>query len=301
MNTESLKYFIEVAKVENFTEAAENLFTTQSVVSKHIIALEKKLNLQLFDRSRRKVQLTDQGRIVLKFAEKILSDYDDMVEELLEYGHYSKTVLSIGSIPVMAQYRIPDVVADFNKHYPSFSINVDEVEGHDLLDALGNREYELAFMRKESLDENKFSTISLRRDFFVAIVSTSHPLADRSEISLRELEGDNFLFLNKGTLLYSYCYELCQKVGFNPHIVHTGTRIENILELVANNMGVSLLMNEHVSYLNKENIKVIPFKETIFSHVALVHSKKMRLSIPALTFWNYIKKFEITPCDVPAD
>lgn len=71
MDIQQIQYFLEVVRSENFSVAAENLYTTQSSVSKNIKSLEKELNIQLFDRSKRQIQLTEAGKLVLKDARAI--------------------------------------------------------------------------------------------------------------------------------------------------------------------------------------------------------------------------------------
>ncbi len=288
MNILRLKYLIAVKVSGSFSEAAEILFTTQSTVSKQIIALERELNVQLIDRTKRRIELTKQGEVVLKYAQSIIDDYNSMITDLSFFEHYNGGNLSIASIPVMAQYNITSMVADFRQLYPFINMFVDEREGRDIGPALESRQYDLAFMREETLDSD-YESIILCKDCFVAVLPMDHPLSEEKEISLDQLEDDTFLLLNKGTLLYKSCISACEKAGFTPNVTYTGTRMENIVELVGKDMGVSLMMNQAVSYIHCDNIVIVPLKEHIVSHISLVRLRKKQMTTAAKTFWDYVK------------
>lgn len=289
MNILRLKYFIAVTVGGNFSEAAEILYTTQSAVSKQIIALEKELNVQLLDRTKRKVELTQQGRVVLKYAQTIIDDYNSMIMDLSSFEHYNGGNLSIASIPVMAQYDITNIIADFRKMNPYINMFVDEREACDIVPALENRQYDLAFMREEMVDTG-FDILSICKDHFIAVLPIHHALSKEKEISLSQLEDDTFLLLNKGTLLYKSCISACEKVGFTPSVTYTGTRMENIVELVGRGMGVSLMMNQAVSYIHCNKVAIVPLKEYLPSHISLVRLRKKQMTTAAKTFWNYVKQ-----------
>lgn len=288
MNIHRLNYFIAAAENGSFSEAAEQLYTTQSSVSKQVMALEKELGVRLFNRTSRKTELTKQGEIVLAHAKKLASGYDDMMSQLSAYEQRCRGSLSIVSIPVMAQYQITSILADFNRLFPDISLNVEEMETYEILAPLENGSYDLAFLRSEMLDAS-YETIHICKDHFSAVLPLNHPLSSKPVISLCELKDEPFLLLNKGTLLYSSCLDACQKAGFSPKVAYTGTRIENIAELVAQNMGISLMMEQAVSYLQNQMIRIIPLSETIDSHISLVRMKKRAMSPTAAAFWNYVK------------
>lgn len=288
MNILRLNYLIAVAESGCFSEAAEQLYTTQSSVSKQIMALEKELHVRLFDRTSRKVELTEQGKIVLSHAKKLTAGYNDMMAQLSAYEQSCRGHLSIVSIPVMAQYQITSILADFNRLFPDITLNVKEMETFEMLSALENGSYDLAFMRSEMLDDS-YETSNICKDRFAAVLPLNHPLSSRKEISLCELKDESFLLLNKGTLLYSSCINACQKAGFSPKVTYTGTRIETIVELVIQNMGVSLMMEQAVSYLQNQMIRIVPLTEHIDSYISLVRLKNRTMSPSAAAFWNYVK------------
>ncbi|MEG3029682.1 MAG: LysR family transcriptional regulator, partial [Oscillospiraceae bacterium] len=117
-NIIQLKYFVCVAASGSFSEAAELMFSTQSTVSKQIFSLEKDLNAQLFDRSKRKIVLTSQGKAVLRNAQIMLDDYNNMLSELAQLNAYDDSTVRIKSTPVLIPYNILTLLANFRKLNP---------------------------------------------------------------------------------------------------------------------------------------------------------------------------------------
>lgn len=289
MRIERLKYFLAVAEAGSFSEAAERLYTTQSAVSKQIIALEKELGVSLFDRSRRRVVLTEPGQIVFSHAQGIAESCDNMFSAVQAYCRSTGGVLSVASIPVMSQYGITELVGRFRTSHPSITMSVGELEGSEILTALEQGRYEMAFMRAEQLPATGYESLPLTHDVLAALLPESHPLAGKKRLSLSQLKDEPFLLLNEGTLLHKMCVDACQRCGFTPRTAYTGTRNENIAELVAMGMGVSLIMEKFYLHLRPAGVRCIPLEEQITSTIALVRLQKRRLTDAAGLFWAYIR------------
>ena len=283
-----LKYFLAVSQSGSFSEAAEILYTTQSSVSKQIIALEKELSAELFDRSHRKIALTPQGMVVLAHAQHILEEHAEMVKELAAFGLYDGQALSVASIPVMAHYNVPTLLASFREQCPSIRIELDEREGNDILFAMEQRQCELAFMRSDKLDCKLYEWQQLCEDRVVAVLPAGHPLASAAVLSLRHLRPEKFLLLNRNTLIYQLCVNACNEAGFQPNIVYTGTRSENIMEMVASGMGISLMMEQSARYVGARDVALVPLAEALTSTFSLVRMRRGHYTSAALALWNFV-------------
>lgn len=288
MQVNRLKYFVAVAQQGNFSAAAEKLYTTQSAVSKQVLALERELEVTLFDRTHRRVVLTKQGEIVLRHAERVLADYREMISELRDVREQEGGKLSIASIPVMRQYGITDLVGRFRKDNSDIRMSVGEMEGGEILSALKQGRYDMAFLRLEQLTDLSYESIPLANDVLTALLPVQHELAGLSEISLARLKDEPFLLLNEGTLLRGMCIEACQRSGFTPSVAYSGTRNENIAELVAMGMGVSLVMEKFYLHWQPDGVCCVPLKERFISTIGLVRAKKKIHSEASDRFWNYV-------------
>lgn len=289
MQVNRLKYFVAVADQGNFSAAAEKLYTTQSAVSKQVMALERELGVTLFDRTHRRVILTKQGQVVLQYAEQILADYGEMIAELRDVQEQEGGKLSIASIPVMRQYGITDLVGRFRRENIDVVMSVGEMEGNEILPAMKNGGYDMAFLRLEQMEDPSFESIPLTEDVLTALLPENHKLAGEREISLAELKEEPFLLLNEGTLLRGMCVDACRQSGFTPVVAYSGTRNENIAELVAMGMGVSLVMEKFYQQFKPEGVCCIPLKEHFVSTIGLVRVKKKVHSEANERFWNYVQ------------
>ena len=289
MQMNRLKYFVAVAEQGNFSAAAEKLYTTQSAVSKQIMALERELGVTLFERAHRRVVLTKQGEVVLRHAERILDGCGEMLAELREVQVREGGKLSIASIPVMRQYGITDLVGRFRRENTDIVMSVGEMEGNEILPAMKNGGYDMAFLRLEQMDDFSYESIPLEEDVLTALLPENHKLAGETEISLAQLKEEPFLLLNEGTLLRGMCVDACQRSGFVPVVAYSGTRNENIAELVAMGMGVSLVMEKFYRHLKPEGVCCIPLKERFVSTIGLVRTKKKVHSEADERFWNYVQ------------
>jgi LysR family transcriptional regulator, transcription activator of glutamate synthase operon len=242
MDIKQVQFFLAVATTGSFSAAADELFTTQSSISKQIIALEKELEVPLFDRSKRKISLTEAGETYLKYARNLNAIYQSMLTEL---GPYKSTPsFSIIAIPVIAQYGITTHLARFRSAYPNLNFLLDEREAALILPTLHNHQYDLAFVRDYNLDYDVYSYLNISKDKLQVVVSEKHRFAERKCLSLAELAEENFIMFDKGTMIHELTIDACRHAGFEPRIFYASLRVESILGLVASNSGVALMMEK---------------------------------------------------------
>ena len=289
MEIKQVQYFLAVAEAGSFSIAADDLYISQSSLSKQIIALEKELDIQLFDRSKRKISLTEAGKIFLKHAFHFNETHKAMLTEI---GEHKKTIasLSIAAIPVIAQYGITSYLAKFKTAYPSIVINLEEREASTVLPALHKHEYDMAFIRDYEVDLNQYSFLEIVRDKLMVAVSKDHRFSTRKSLSLSELADENFITYNKGTLVYELSVNACKLAGFEPRVFYASLRGASIIGLVAANSGVALMMEKVLNYYQRSDVIPIPLDTTVASKIILAYPKNRKLSKSAKIFLDFMKK-----------
>lgn len=288
MNIDKLLCFIDLTETHNYTETAERLFTTQSNISKQILSLEKELDAALFDRSSRKLRLTPAGEALLPHAKHIAADYRRLTEAMCPFRRGASTQLKICAIPVMAQYRVTALFAGFHRQHPDVQLQIEETENDQLLSELDNRRRDAVFTRCFSLDESRYEKLVMERDQFIAVLPPEHPLAQRSSLSVGELKAESFLQLDQHTQLLEPMRRLCCACGFEPHIGYTGTRMDNILDLVANGMGVSLMMRRAVESMDHSRMALVPIREECASELAFIRLQRVSHSQSCEQLWRFL-------------
>ena len=302
MNIDYFKEFAVLAETKNYWRAAERLYLNQSTLSKHIRAMEEDLGVPLFTRTTRSVELTEYGAALLPYARTIIQAQFEYSTTLMQKKNYQNGLVTVGSIPAMAQYDIMNLMIRFQNAYPQYTVKVVEGDFGSLKTMLLQGRCDLAFMRElngsaqeGAFVEDEAERIPYVRDRLVAVLPKAHPLAERGELFLRELEGERLCFIKEKTALYGLCCLACQEANFVPNIVFDSHRIESILEMVANGGCVALLMDYHVKYLMNSRYsadppfrvaKVVP---AVTTQISLCRLKGARLSAAARQFLEYFK------------
>ncbi len=288
MEIKQVLYFLSIVTTGSFSAAADELYITQSSISKQILALEKELEVSLFDRSNRKISLTQAGETFLRHARNLNTDYQTLLADLSKY----KTTpnFSIIAIPVIAQYGITTHLAQFKSAHPKLNFTLDEREAAAILPALNNHQYDLAFIRDYTLDGETYSFLKIARDQLQVLVSKNHRLAGRQSVALAELADENFIMFDKGTLVHELTVDACRQAGFEPRIFYASLRVESILGLVGSNSGIALMMEKIFTYHQPREVIAIPLQENIESNLVLAWLKNKQLTQPARIFIEFMQK-----------
>jgi DNA-binding transcriptional LysR family regulator len=288
MQIKQVQYFLQIAESGSFSFAAEELFISQSSLSKQIIALEKELGILLFDRSNRKISITPAGKTFLKYAHQMQAIHVAMLEDLLQ--HKESPSLSIIAIPVIAQYGITNYIAKFQTAHPEVPFTLEEREAEEILPCLDKRLFDLAFIRDNYLDKENYHCVDVAEDKLLLVLSKQHPLAFRESISLTELQNENFIMFDKGTVVHEVAVDACREAGFEPRIFYASLRVESILGLVASNSGVALIMEKVFLYRNHPDIVAIHLDKDVTSNIVLAWAKDRKLSASTTKFIDFIEK-----------
>ena len=288
MDTHKLKIFLNLLETGNCSETAEQLFTTQSTVSKQIQSLEKELEIRLFDSSRRSLVHTPAAEQIREDAKKIIETEEHMKHQVRELADDRSRELRICAIPVLSQYKVSGIFRDFQKAFPDVSIRMTETENKLLEEQLKSHSCDLIFTRLLDDEDTSLDIITMDTDALAAILPCSHPLSQRSEIGIEELKEESFLLLDEKTGLLNCVKNLCRESGFSPKITYKGVRIDTILDMIANDLGVSILMNHSVDCSRQPGIVKIPLKKTCTSRLIFARNHNSHYRPEEKNFWNYL-------------
>ena len=301
MNLNYFKEFMILAETRNYWEAAERLFLNQSTLSKHIKAMEAELGVPLFDRTTRKVELTEFGQTLLPYARTITQAQSEYTTALLQKQNQNLGLVTLGSVSSMKQYHITDLVSDYQTEYPDYNIHVLENDSYCLKQMLLSKKCELAFLR-EPLDASGDSTaekdglvrIPYITDYLVAVMERHNPLAEGETISLPELAHEKFCFIKKSTILHNLCYAACQGAGFTPNIVYDSHYMGSIFDMIIKSGCVGLLTNQHVEHMRTHHangpLKFLTIEPKIATQISLCYLENTQLSEGAANFVEFFQK-----------
>jgi len=205
-----LQVFHTVARLLSFTKAAETLHMTQPAVTFQVRQLEEYFNTRLFDRTHNRISLTDAGRRVYEYADRIFDLYGEMENAVRELTGDVSGVLIIGASTTIAEYMLPALLGDFKSQFPDVNIRLKVSNTDGIVSMVENNAIDLGVVEAPVTNKNLVVEVC-RMDKLVAIVPPRHELAKEQKINLKQL------------LPYPY---ICREEG-------SGTR-EVILEYIAN-------------------------------------------------------------------
>ena len=289
MEIRQIQYFLSIVDTGSFSAAADEHYISQSSLSKKIIALEEELGVPIFDRSKRKVSLTEAGEAFLEHARKIDVAYKATIVDLNGYKLDTDS-FSIAAIPVITQYGITSYIAQFQDLYPDIHITLEEIHGLNIFPALEERRFDVAITRDNYLDHEKFTSFEIRKDKLLVVVSPKNPHATRSSISIKELSNDNFIVFDRVTDLHKLIMDECEKAGFEPTIFYSSHRKVSVFGLVGANIGLALMPSQIYEYHKHPDVVAIPLVEDIECNVVLTHLKNKKLPRSAKLFIEFLKK-----------
>ncbi|MGL5578702.1 MAG: LysR family transcriptional regulator, partial [Fusobacteriaceae bacterium] len=187
MNFEQLEYFITLVEEENFLEASEKLYISQSSLSKNIKKMELELDILLFDRSSRKAVLTEAGKEFYFESKKILASYKTTLKNLDKFKAVES--IKIGVLPVFNQYNLNLIFQKFKLDYPSIKLIIEEDEEGNLIK---NESYDFIIAR-DSINDLFLGCVKIAEDKLVGVVSGQNILSQNSKIKFEELKNENLL------------------------------------------------------------------------------------------------------------
>ncbi|BDB17236.1 LysR family transcriptional regulator [Pseudomonas sp. CYM-20-01] len=245
MELRHLRYFIAVAEELHFGRAAQVLGISQPPLSQQIQALEQEVGARLFERTNRRVELSEAGRLFLQEARLVLAQVDKAADvarraQLGELGE-----LKIGftsSAPFNSS--IPQAIFAFRQAFPAVHLNLQEMSSTEVAESLMDESIQVGLMRPLPLPDS-LSVVELMREPLVAVLNAGHPLVHGSErgLHLAQLADEPFVFFPRtyGSGLYAQLLNLCRDAGFSPHFAQEAGEAMTIIGLVAAGLGVSVL------------------------------------------------------------
>ncbi|WP_173917180.1 LysR family transcriptional regulator [Halobacillus sp. Marseille-Q1614] len=277
MDIRHLKYFIEVARSSSFTRAAENLFVTQPTISKMIKNLEAELGVELFERSRKQLILTDAGRVILDQAQTIDKAFSNLETELDDLLGLQKGHIRIGLPPIMDGEEIIQILGDFHQLYPNITFQLLENGTKKIEEDISADHLDVGITVLPTEVEN-FHYFSFMREELKVVMPPNHPLSNRKQLKLEELKDEWFILFNKDFALNDRIREACKKAGFLPKVISESSQWDFIGKMIAANLGISILPYS-VSMLLKEEVHTVKvIKPMIEWDLAVIWKKNHYLS-----------------------
>ncbi len=244
MEPRLLAYFVAVAEELHFGRAAKRLNISQPPLSQQIIQMEERMGVKLFTRTRRRVELTPAGQVLLEDARKILALSGEALRRAVRAGKGEIGRLSVGYIGSANYSVLPDVIREFRRRLPEVEISLAELNTNQQIKALLDGRIHVGFMRPPRGMENEgLSFETVLRESLVAAIPISHKLKGRVSIPLKVLAKEPFIMIprSRGPGFFDQVIAICQAEGFSPSIALEASQFHTVIGMVAAGVGIAVV------------------------------------------------------------
>jgi LysR family transcriptional regulator, hydrogen peroxide-inducible genes activator len=240
MDINSLRYFVEVAKVQNFTRAARNCHVAQPALSQQIRKLENQLGVKLLNRLPRGAALTSEGEIFLPYAEKVLSAAQEAQGISEELRGVTRGTVRVLSLPSACVYVLPPKVAAFKRDHPNIDIVLEEDISAGISERVLHENFDLGVTQAQNPVPNMTRALIHEEDLMLA-VPEGHRLAGRESVELIEAAKESFVVTKPDTEFRNLAADLCLRAGFEMHAAFEADHFDSLQAYCAVGMGVALI------------------------------------------------------------
>lgn len=272
MTFDQIDCFIAAVHADTFFDAAELLHTTQSTLSKQIQKLEKELNLQLFDRSRRNAVLTPAGELFYQEAQELSRQYRQMLHRMEQHRTAQAQQISVGTLPILSQYHLTGSFRLFRKEHPEILLDLAEAEEAELMEGIERDRFSMILARESLIHTEHYYFVPIATDRICVMLPADHPLATREILSVTELKEQTFLLMHPYTSIYHLCIQIFQNAGIHPSILRTA-RVESLISAVAVGEGISLFAESNFHLFQHDGVVSVPLEESPVLRIGFAYKK----------------------------
>jgi DNA-binding transcriptional LysR family regulator len=238
-----LQVFHTVARLLSFTKAAESLHMTQPAVTFQVRQLEEYFNTRLFDRTHNRISLTEAGKRVYEYADRIFALYAEMENSVRDLTGEVSGVLLLGASTTIAEYMLPALLGDFKAKYPEVSIRLQVANTDGIVSMVENNVIDLGVVEAPVSNKN-LVVENCRMDQMVLIVPPGHDLADKDTVPIKELTRYPYICREEGSGTREVMLEAVTEAGANPQDLNIVMELgspEAVKGAVEAGMGISIL------------------------------------------------------------
>lgn len=272
-----LQVFHTVARLLSFTKAAETLHMTQPAVTFQVRQLEEHFNTRLFDRTHNRISLTDAGKIVFQYADKIFDLYGQMENAVREMTGEISGALTIGASTTIAEYMLPSLLGDFKEKYPDVNIHLKVSNSDGIVSMVENNAIDLGVVEAPVTNKNLLVE-DCRTDQLVAISTPNHPLAKKKKVRLEDLLEFSFICREEGSGTREVISEYVSKVDKTGHGLNISMELgspEAVKGAVEAGMGISVVSRATIQKeLKLGTLVEIPLDPPLERPFSFVHQKQ---------------------------
>ncbi|MDG2308009.1 MAG: LysR family transcriptional regulator [Candidatus Binatia bacterium] len=285
MHIETLKVFCDLVDTGSFSVAAAQNFVTQSAVSQQIRTLETRYGRKLVERAKRRVRPTPAGEIFYEISKDIVSRYHDLEGRLQAFANIVAGTVRVATVHSVGLYEFSEELKRYVKAYPNVNVRLEYKKSNQIYEDVLAGTLDVGVIAYPS-KRPQVKLIPFREDRLVMICNPSHALAKHRSVSIRKLDGQNFVGFEKDIPTHKAIERALQKHNIRVHYVAEVDNIEVIKRIVEVGTGISIAPEPAVRpEVRNKSLVAVPFTDEPFARqLGIIHKEGRHFSPAAEKF-----------------
>lgn len=285
LDIKALRYFLAVVDANGFTAAARQLHVAQPAVSMAIRKLEQSLELNLFHRRERSIELTDEGRVLLQHARRIVQASADAELEMREIHGLRRGEVRIGVPSMLGSYYFPPILMAFRHRYPNLQLTVIESGTRKIQQMLSEGEIDMGVIVSDAPIEDLENHAFLREQM-MAILPGDHPLAQQEHVTYDQFFNEDLVVFKEGYFHREVLDRLAKEYNYAPKIGFETNLLPLIKQIVRQGFAISTLLEMAIS--DASDLVARPFEEQVWLDLSIAWRKEGYLSRANRAFVDFL-------------
>ena len=283
MTITQLTYVLAVAEQQNFTKAAEKCFVTQPTLSMQIQKLEDQLDILIFDRSKKPIELTEVGRKIVNQAKNIVNESHRIQDIVDQQKGFIGGEFKLGIIPTVMPTLLPMFLKTFIKRYPKVKLKIEELTTEEIIARINDGHLDAA-IAATPLENDSIKERVLYFEPFMAYITESHRLSSKKTIDTEDLDIEDMLLLEDGHCFRDGVINLCRvfKDQNDESFQLESGSIETLIKLSNEGLGMTLLPYLHTLDINEKtrnNLKEFNAPSPAREVSIIYHKSELKMQI----------------------
>ena len=291
MSLNQLHYFVTLAHMEHYTNAAQKLSITQPSLSHAISSLEEELGTSLFERQGRNVALTKYGRLFMEYAEEALDILDAGIKKTRAMTSERSGKVDIGYIYTQGSEFIPEVISGFLEANRDKKVEFGFSNGvtKEIVEGVKEEKYDIGFCSMVT-GEKELDFVPVSQEKLIAAVPPEHPLAEKKSVRFEEIASYPQIFFNRGSGLRGVISQIFKDYGIKPDIVYAVDEDSAMVGLVARGFGVGIVPD--AATVRSMKASFLEIEDLDYRRFIYMVTLKNKYQVPvAKAFTEYVKDY----------
>jgi DNA-binding transcriptional LysR family regulator len=281
MELRHIRSFLSIAETLHFGRTAELIHISQPAISLQIRALEEEVGVRLFERNRRKTTLTAAGSAFRDDAAAALSQLEQAIRRARLTATGKLGLLRIGFVSTAGNEIVPNIVRQFRKSNPEVEFSLRNILTAEQVQMLESGSLDVGFLRMPVDEHSALDVVTVHREPFVLVVPSSHKLAKRKRVRLREVAGQDFVMYERTYApgFHDLMFGILRDAGIVPNVTQTAVEIPTLISLVASGMGITIMPASVVKHYVASVVACGILDRIPMTEIALAVSKQFRTEV----------------------